>query len=222
MNTRFNRILFDYDGTLIIHDKENEGRQVAKLLGFDKWQTMEFERRLKDYLENHFVLHGVKITKKAHYENLQNVFRPEEIGTTVKAIDEAITENSIVSTTLAINANETLEYLATKGYQLCVFTNGFYKGQVANMMYKGIYEYFEKIYAWDDFYAKPDERAYYRALAKTEPSKNVMIGDTIATDIVPAKRLGLYTIGINLGEQDLTQTIPDTIITDLSELRHIL
>lgn len=222
MNTRFSRILFDYDGTLIIHDKENEGRQVSKRLGFDEWQTVEFEKRLKDYLRNHFVLHGVKITKRAHYENLQNVFRPEEIGSTVKAIDEAITENSIVSTTLAANAKETLEYLASRGYQLCVFTNGFYKGQVANMMHKGIYEYFEKIYAWDDFYAKPDERAYYRALANTEPSRNIMIGDTIATDIAPAKKLGFYTIGVNLGDQDLTQDSPDRVITDLSELRQIL
>ncbi len=222
MNTRFSRILFDYDGTLIIHDKENEGRQVSKLLGFDEWQTVEFEKRLKDYLENHFVLHGVKITKRAHYENLQKVFRPEEIGTTVKAIDDAITENSIVSTILANNAIETLDYLVSRGYELCVFTNGFYKGQVANMMHKGIYEYFEKIYAWDDFYAKPDERAYLRALAKTEPGRNVMVGDTIATDVVPAKKLGLYTIGVNLGNQDLTQVSPDRVITDLSELRQIL
>ena len=222
MNTRFSRILFDYDGTLILHDKENEGRQVAKLLGFAEWQTIEFEKRLRDYLENHFVIHGKKITRKAHYENLQMVFRPEEIGTTVKAIDEAITENSIVSTKLVSGVKETLEYLATRGYQLCVFTNGFYNGQVANMKHKGIYEYFEKIYTWDDFYPKPDERAYYRALAKTDPTQNIMIGDTLATDIVPAKKLGIYTIGINLGTQDISVIKPDIIIKDLSELRQIL
>lgn len=222
MNTRFGRILFDYDGTLIIHDKENEGKQVAKLLNFDEWQTSEFEKRLKDYLENHFVIHNRKITYDLHYANLQKVFRPEELGVTVRQIDEAITQNSIVSTKLANNAKETLEYLVSRGYQLCVFTNGFYAGQVANMKYKGIFEYFEKVYAWDDFYAKPDERAYYRALAKTEPTRNVMIGDTIATDIIPAKKLGIYTVGINLGNQDLIQNNPDKIITDLSELRCIL
>ena len=222
MNTRISRILFDYDGTLIIHDKENEGRQVSKLLGFDEWQTLEFEKRLKDYLENHFVLHNVKITRRAHYENLQNVFRPEDIGSTVKAIDDAITENSIVSTKLADNAKETLEYLASRGYELCVFTNGFYAGQVANMKHKGIFEYFEKVYAWDNFYAKPDERAYFRALAKTDPKTNIMIGDTIATDIVPAQKLGLYTVGINLEGRDMTQGRPDVIISDLSELREIL
>jgi len=222
VNTRFNRILFDYDGTLIIHDKENEGRQVSKLLGLNEWQTVEFEKRLRDYLENHFVLHGVKITKRAHYENLQNVFRPEEIGTTVKAIDDAITENSIVSTKLANNAKVTLEYLASRGYQLCVFTNGFYSGQVANMKYKGIYDYFEKIYAWDDFYAKPDKRAYQRALEKTAPSDNVMIGDTFATDILPAHEAGIYTIGINFDRKDLAPGLPDVIISDLSELMNIL
>lgn len=222
MNTRFSRILFDYDGTLIIHDKENEGRQVAKLLGLDEWQAIEFEKRLRDYLENHFVLHNVKITRQAYYKNLQKVFRPEEIGSTVKDIIEAISANSIASTKLADNAKETLDYLATRGYQLCVFTNGFYKGQVANMKSKGIYEYFEKVYAWDDFYAKPDERAYYRALAKTDPAQNVMIGDSIFTDIMPAKKLGIYTIGINLEGIDTTQIMPDATITNLSELRQIL
>lgn len=222
MNTRFSRILFDYDGTLIIHDKENEGKQVAKLLGFNEWQTIEFEKRLKDYLENHFVLHNVKITRKAHYENLQKVFRPEEIGSTVKDIDEAINENSTVSTKLANNAIETLEYLAERGYELCVFTNGFYRGQVGNMMHKGIYKYFNRIFAWDDFYAKPDERAYYRALARTEPSQNIMIGDTITTDIIPAKKMGIYTIGINLENQAVTLACPDRVITDLSELTQIL
>ena len=221
MNTKFSRILFDYDGTLIIHDKENEGKQIAKLLGLNEWQTIEFEKRLKDYLENHFVLHNVKITRKAYYANLQNVFRPEEIGSTVKAIDEAINEKSIVSTKLANNAIETLEYLAERGYELCVFTNGFYRVQVGNMMHKDIYKYFNRIFAWDDFYAKPDERAFCRALARTDPSQNVMIGDTMATDIIPAKKMGIYTIGINLENQTVTSGCPDRVITDLSELTQI-
>jgi len=222
VNTKFSRILFDYDGTLIIHDKENEARQVANLLNFDEWQTQEFEKRLKDYLENHFVIHNRKITYDLHHANLQKVFRPEEFGVTVEQIDEAINQNSIFSTKLANNAIETLEYLAQQGYQLCVFTNGFYAVQVANMKRKGIFEYFEKVYAWDGFYAKPDERAYFRALGKTEPTRNVMIGDTITTDIIPAKKLGMYTIGINLDNQRLTRVCPDKVITDLSELRQIL
>lgn len=222
MNTKFGRILFDYDGTLIIHDKENEGKQVAKLLNLGEWQTLEFEKRLRDYFTYHYVIHNRKITYDLHYANLQRVFRPEELGTTVKDINDAITENSIVTTTLANNAKQTLEYLVDKGYQLCVFTNGFYAGQVANMKHKGIYEYFEKVYAWDGFYAKPDERAYYKALANTDPKRNVMIGDTLATDIIPAKKLGIYTVGINLENQDITQGAPDVIISDLSELRQIL
>lgn len=221
MNTRFSRILFDYDGTLIIHDKENEGRRVAKLLGLDEWQTIEFEKRLRNYFQNHFVLHNIKITMQAHYANIQRVFRPEEIGTTAKLISEALTENSIVTTKLANNAQDILEYLSASGYQLCVFTNGFYDCQVANMKHKGIYEYFEKIYAWDNFYAKPDERAYYRALARTDPSLNVMVGDSMTTDIIPAKKFGIYTVGVNLGEQDLSISHPDVIITDLSEMKYV-
>lgn len=222
MNTRFGRILFDYDGTLIIHDKVNEGMQVANLLGFNEEQIIEFKKRLKVYFEKFFVIKNRKITYDLYYRNLDKVINPEEFGVTAERLEDAIRENSKVSTMLAPHAKETLEYLVSRGYQLCVFTNGFYDGQVENMKYKGIYEYFEKVYAWDGFYAKPDERAFIRALAKTDPKHNVMIGDTITADIIPAKKQGIYTIGINLEGQDMSQGSPDVIISDLSELRQIL
>lgn len=222
MNTRFSRILFDYDGTLIIHDKLNEGRQVGSLLGLNEEKMIEFEKRLKDFFENHFTVKKRKITYDVHYQNIDRFIRPNDFGITAKQLDDAITQNSKISTSLASNAEAVLEYLKQRGYELCVFTNGFYKGQIENMKYKGIYDYFEKIYAWDDFYPKPDLRAFYRALAKTDPKYNVMIGDTLEADIVPAKKLGIYTVGINLESKSMSIINPDAVISDLADLLHIL
>ncbi len=223
MNTRFNRILFDYDGTLIIHDKANEATNVAKLIGLDEFYMPEFSRRLNEFFHKHYNIMGRKITYEVYLENLERhikIYR--KFGIPAKRLADAMTYNSNTNTVLANSAKETLEYLVSRGYQLCVFTNGFYNAQVENMKLKGIYDYFEKVYAWDDFFAKPDTRAYFRALAKTDPSTNVMVGDTMITDILPAKEIGIYTIGINVAGQDMTQGEPDRIISDLSELMYIL
>lgn len=223
MITTINRILFDYDGTLIIHDKENEGRQVAKLLGIHEDQIPEFEGRLAVYFEKYYVVNDCKMTYDIYLRNLDAAIWPYEVfGVTARQLDEAIRENSKVSTKLASNAEETLEYLASKGYQICLFTNGFYDAQTDNMKYKGIFEYFDKIYAWDDFYTKPDRRAFIRALSGTNPKHNVMIGDSLTADIAPAKAMGIYSVGINVGNAHESAIKPDLLISDLSELRTIL
>ena len=222
MNTKINRILFDYDGTLVIHDAENEAIRVATMLGLDEEQIPEFKRRLNLFFTNYFTATNRKMTYDLYLRNVRRVIFPEKFGTTAELFDAAITENSKLTTTLASNAKDTLEYLADKGYQLCLFTNGFYTGQVESMKHKGIYDYFEKIYAWDNFYAKPDKRAFLRALAGTEPEHNVMIGDSLRADIEPAKSLGIYTVGINMPDTTECYIQPDYVINNLAELRSVL
>lgn len=222
MNTKIDRVLFDYDGTLIIHDAENEARRVADILSIDEEQIPEFKKRLSIFFTNYFTATNRKMTYSLYLRNIQKVIKPQDFGVTAEIFDAAIVENSKSTTTLASNAIETLEYLADKGYQLCLFTNGFYNGQVASMKHKGIYEYFEKIYAWDDFYTKPDVRAFFRALGGTAPEHNFMVGDSLRADIEPAKKLGIHTVGINMPVLDEVFIKPDWVITDLAELKNIL
>lgn len=223
MTTKIDRVLFDYDGTLIIHDKENEGKQVGSLLGLKEEQMPEFERRLGIFFEKCYSLNNRKMTRAIYLMNMENVIRPSrDFGVTVKQLYDAIMENSKKTTMLANNAISTLEHLVSKGYQLCLFTNGFYDEQIESMKYKGIYEYFEKVYAWDGFYTKPDKRAFFRALAGTNPENNVMIGDSLSADIAPAKEFGMYTVGINISRFGDSNIHPDVVITDLSELKVIL
>lgn len=225
MTTKFNRILFDYDGTLILHDKENEGRQIAEILNISEDKIPEFSRRLKCYFGTPFgrtCYKNKKMNYTLHNDILDIVIDPTEFGITVKELDEAINNKSIYGSALEPTAIETLEYLTEKGYQLCVFTNGFLAPQVENMKYKGIYKYFERVYAWDDYYAKPDKRALIRALDRTNPDKNIMVGDSLSNDIAPAKKLGVYTVGINIGEYKHQRELPDKIINTLSELKTFL
>ena len=223
MITTVNRILFDYDGTLIIHDKENEGRKIASMLGIPEKKLPEFNRRLDIYFRKYYALDNSKMTYGIYLSNIDKAIRPYELfGVTAKQFDEAMVENAKHTTRLAANAIETLEYLVAKGYQLCILTNGFYVTQTESMKHKGIFEYFEKIYTWDDFYTKPDRRAFLRALAGTNPKHNVMVGDSLRADIEPAKELGIYSVAINVGDLSKSSIMPDVQITDLSELRNIL
>lgn len=226
MTTRFNRILFDYDGTLIIHDKNTEGEIIAKLLNIDEEKIPEFVKRLNYLFEisyGRYYYRNHKMTYELFYSLLERIMNPfGNFGITAKELDDAINYKSIYLTDLAPNAVEVLEYLSSKGYKLCVFTNGFYMPQAKNMREHKIYNYFERVYSWDCYYAKPDIRALYRALDGTNPKENVMIGDGITSDIIPAKRLGVYTIGYNIENIQRAKTLPDVVITDLAELKQIL
>lgn len=226
MNTRFNRILFDYDGTLLIHDKETEGEVIARLLNLTDEKIPDFVKRLNNlfaiaYGKEHYA--NKKMTYDLFYHLLEMAMNPQEnYGVTPQELNKAINNKSIYLTELAPNAKEVLEYLKAKGYELCIFTNGFYKEQGDNLKEHGIFDYFERIYAWDNWYAKPDMRAIKRALAKTNPIKNIMIGDSISSDIIPAKKCGVYTVGINIGNLNEVQELPDLVITDLKQLQTFL
>lgn len=225
MTTKFNRILFDYDGTLIVHDKENEGKLIGQMLNLPEEQIEEFVKRIDHFFGTAYgkrYYANKKMTYKLYYSIMNIMMKPWDFGLTVEAIDAAINEKSKYDSVIEPTAKSTLEYLSKKGYQLCVFTNGFLYPQTDNMKYKGIYEYFDRIYAWDDQYAKPDIRAFERALAGTDPQNNIMIGDSLTSDILPAKSLGIYTIGINTSSNSSVDIKPDKCIKTLSQLKRIL
>ena len=52
MSTKFKRILFDYDGTILIHKSEEQGAKIAKALGLNDEQTKVFSLQLADFFEN--------------------------------------------------------------------------------------------------------------------------------------------------------------------------
>lgn len=225
MTTRFNRILFDYDGTLIIHDKENEGRQIAENLNLPEELIAEFVKRLNLFFETSCgrqYYTNKRMSYELYIAIIDTIIQPKRFGITAKQLDIAINEKSKYDSKTEPTAKETLEYLVNKGYKLCILTNGFWKEQVENMKLHGLYDYFERIYAWDNFYAKPDKRALIRALAGTDMDRNIMIGDSLTNDIAPAKTLGVYTIGINIFERKKMAIVPDVRISTLSELKLFL
>ena len=63
MSTKFKRILFDYDGTILMHNNEEEGIRVAEALGLDEEQIKIFADQLMDFFANQkFYYKGKKVT----------------------------------------------------------------------------------------------------------------------------------------------------------------
>lgn len=222
MTTNFNRVLFDYDGTILIHDKENEAYEIGKYLGFDDEQILIFEEQLHKFF-GHFseLFKGKIMTYEFYLYTVDNVLTClRRFGKTPKEFDDAVACKTKTKSYLSYGVCDALEYLKDKGYKLCIFTNGFYSLQVESMKCHGVFDYFEEIYAWDNFYPKPDLRFMRRALRGTNPKENVMIGDNLKADILMANKAGVFSIGYKTQEE--TNIQPDIRIENMSELKNIL
>jgi FMN phosphatase YigB (HAD superfamily) len=224
MSTKFKRVLFDYDGTILIHKSEEQGKLIASDLGLNEEQSEVFAHQLdyffhnqKYFYINKKVTYGLYLTAMVHY-----VPCILEYGLDPEQVDIAICENNKVHSELAEGVKDTLEYLMDKGYKLCLVTNGFMKQQVDNMKHNGIFDYFECIYTWDNAYAKPDKRFIERVIAGTKPEENVLVGNDLISDIAMANKAGVFSIGFNLTNVPGLDVKPAVEIASFDTLMKIL
>ena len=223
MSTRFERILFDLDGTIVIHDKVKQGFQIAEILGLPQEYKEGFAKRLSSLFSHPFFAIEGKMTFERYLDILNRTVCPKEIyGITGEDVFEAIETSVKKNSKLAENIIPTLDYLETKGYRLCVFTNGFYNLQMGVLKHFKVLEYFQKLFTWDNFYPKSDKRAILRALETNMPQDSVMIGDSLIDDMITQKQMGMYTIGYNIPKAEEYPKAIDVNISNYNELREIL
>lgn len=222
MITNFNRVLFDYDGTILIHNKETEQKDIARLLSFDDEQAEIFERELLNFWSNYALpLKNHIVTYDLYFQVVENMIPSLKFfGITPQEFMEAVEYKNSKKSHIAEGLVDTLEYLIDKGYKLCVFTNGFYNLQVQSMKNHNVFKYFEEVYAWDGNYPKPDLRFMKKALRETNPKSNVMIGDNLVADIQMAKRAGVFSILYKTRPSEDVK--PDICIENMCELKNIL
>ena len=224
MSTKFKRVLFDYDGTILIHKSEEQGKSIAADLGLNKEQSEVFAAQLDYFFHNQKFFYTNKKVTYVTYLLAMVHYMPciLDYGLDPEEVDYAICENNKKQSELAKGVNKTLKYLKDKGYILCLVTNGFMKQQVDNMRYNGIYEYFERIYTWDDTYAKPDKRFMERVLADSNPEDNVFVGNDLISDIAMAQKAGVFAIGFNITPVPGLKVKPDVEIATFDALMKIL
>lgn len=216
------RIIFDYDDTLIRHNIDVELKLMAEYLELD--YTKEFKQQFTSFYLNMALWDTKEKITMCKFENYLYetvpLFAQNSLGIAELFAAEEYKDKKL--SLLTEGVEETLDYLVSKGYYLCVLTNGFLIEQYSSLKHQGLLSYFEKIYAWDNFYAKPDERAFLRALNGTKPEENIMVGNNLLHDIIPAKKLGICTYGIHLKNQGNNSVEPDVNLEKITDLKIFL
>ena len=135
MSTKFKRILFDYDGTILMHNNEEEGIRVAEALGLDEEQIKIFADQLMDFFANQkFYYKGKKVTYSLYYSAMLHYIPCiNSFGLEPKHVDDIINKYNMIYSELAVGVKETLDYLKEQGYIICLMTNGFLKEQSESM-----------------------------------------------------------------------------------------
>ena len=110
--------------------------------------------------------------------------------------------------TLVPGAKEMLENLQAKGYRLFAASNSFGHLQRSRLEQAGILPYFEDTYiSMDIGYDKPDIRFYQEALRRCglQAKEVLMIGDSMTTDVIGARKAGMDALFFDRQKDDLLQ-----------------
>ena len=118
---------------------------------------------------------------------------------------------------------DVLDYLADKGYQLHLITNGFEETQHCKLRNSGLDKYFTHVITSEGSNSlKPKKEIFEYAFQKTNASRagSIMIGDSLEVDIQGAINAGIDQVFVNhLRLEPAIQ--PTYIVYELQELRQI-
>ena len=110
MCTKFKRVLFDYDGTILIHKSEMQGKSIGESLGLNEEQCEVFARQLDYFFQNQKFFYMNKKVNYALYLMAMIHYVPciLEYGLVPENVDAAICENNKQQSKLAAGVHETL------------------------------------------------------------------------------------------------------------------
>jgi putative hydrolase of the HAD superfamily len=228
---KYKHLFFDLDHTL--WDFDANARATLEQLHIDlklvDKGVHDFEKFHKNYLD-----HNEKLW--ARYRNgyiRQEELRLKRMWLTLldfRIADEALARQLSelflqllpARTILFPDTKETLQYLADKGYQLHLITNGFESIQQSKMKNSGIDGFFREVVTSESSNSlKPQKEIFEYALKKTGATvaESIMIGDSLEVDIAGAMSIGMDQVHVNYNglPQDLAPTFTVTAIKQLKD-----
>lgn len=229
---KYRHLFFDLDHTL--WDFEANARATLAELH----QTLNLgERGIHDFdlFHKNYLQHNDKLWERYRKGYIkQDELRVKRMTLALldfKIYDEALAKELSVlfldllptRTILFPHAKEILQYLADKGYQLHLITNGFEKTQHSKLKHSGLNVYFKEVITSEGSNSlKPEKEIFEYALTKSGATINqsIMIGDSIEVDILGAKNAGMDQVFVDhlkLGEE----VKPTYHVHSLKELENI-
>ncbi len=214
-------ILFDVDNTLIDSSSSNAifYKNALEKIGRDTSKYLDVYNAIDSYEDT--------LNEK------NNLYRKEGM---LKLINQKVDEDYPVQLIDEINNaiakywiskilvdRETIEYLYSK-YNLYIFSNWFYDAVYNRLKNIDYLKYFKDIFTSDKVGSKPYKNAFENVLKTINalPDECMMIGDTIRTDIVGAKNIGMNATWINLNNKPAINMDGVKMISNISDLNKIL
>jgi putative hydrolase of the HAD superfamily len=114
--------------------------------------------------------------------------------------------------------------LRENGYKLYTATNGNAIKQWDKLIRLGIALYFEDVFVSDEVGEEKSVIFFKDVLKKLKaiPEECVMIGDREDSDIIPAKKIGMYAIRVRRGKYAKGKTCADANVRDFSNILEII
>lgn len=115
---------------------------------------------------------------------------------------------------------KTLMELKERGYKLYVATNGDAIKQWDKLIRMGIHLFFEDVFVSGEMGEEKSPRFFRRVLSTigAEPQECIMVGDRMDSDILPARKAGIYTVRILQGPYSKQKGKADAEIRKFSGL----
>ena len=216
MNKNFKCVIFDLDGTLI-----NSGPDLLNSLNYVLSQN-NLNRIDKNVIGN-LVGGGAEAMIRKGYTHLNAILDEKKIPSLVNLFIDNYYKNCTRETTLYDGVLDILKFLNEKTY-ICLCTNK--KQFLAEKILEEfeVNNFFNYILGSDGKTPlKPEIEMPKKCLDKFQllADQVVFVGDS-ENDILPAKRLGMFSVHVTYGYGKLKEKIrADLVIDEIKELRKI-
>ena len=170
-------------------------------------ESAEVERRLN------VIARSAKLPYSQVYDKTVQLYKDHKNGNAEisKILGVAKPEWDINNEKLYPNTAETLKLLSKK-YNIGIIANQ-PEGTARRLKKYGLLPYIKLVVSsFEEGVAKPDERIFRIALQRAGCAADnaVMIGDRVDNDILPAKKVGMYTVWIKQGLGKYWQILDDS------------
>lgn len=224
----FTTVLLDVDGTLLDFDEAERRGVRAVMRAYGVEPTKALERRYHEINKKYWkAFERGEITKDAIIDHRYvDFFKTLGMEVDSTAVEQLYREQLDSCAILIEGALDLCIYLKER-YDLYVVTNGISHTQYRRLKDSGLDQYFTDIFVSEDTGSQKPKAEYFAycfaRIAEPSPSRMMIIGDSLTSDIQGGRNAGIATCWVNFGGHPRIAGIkPDYEIHRLDEIRKIL
>ncbi|MDR2122405.1 MAG: HAD hydrolase-like protein [Flavobacteriaceae bacterium] len=233
MQKKIKHIFFDLDNTLWDTDRNSKItlQQMYKDVDVEEKYQLSFLDFFTSYYKRNENLWALYRQEKVTKQNiLDQRFKKtfQELGVEDEEIwgyfDDNFLDKVVQNNHLIDNAEETLDYLKTKGYELHVVSNGFIQQTNRKVNDTSIKNYVTTITSGEEINKrKPAREVFELGMKKAQalPEESSFIGDDWEADVLGSKKTGMFPVFFNYKKDEKYKQNGFPIIRDLLELKNI-